>query len=167
MSWNEIYKRTHNNITNGIEYCSTIEEKQNVINSKTKIGHTNCDYCGKEIICIWDEFNSNKWYGYLGNQVQNTKNYQYSPIISILRKYNKIDKVYNLHSRCHTYPNDWSKRAHENALKLLCNDCFRKTYKRISVKSTDGILCKISVLPDRGETIESVMEELEITGEVL
>ena len=75
--------------------------------------------------------------------------------------------IYNLHSRCHTKPNDWSNRAHPNALKELCNECFTKTKTRVKVMSDDGILCDIVVLPERGETIESVMNELNIRGKVL
>ena len=33
--------------------------------------------------------------------------------------------------------------------------------------SGDSILCDITILPERGETIESVMNELNIRGKVL
>lgn len=167
MSWYEISKRMTEELTDGTEFCIDDKEKEEVKKVHTKIGHTYCDYCGKDVICIWDDYNKDNWYGYLGNQAQIPRNYTYSPIINILRKTPYMNSIYNLHSRCHTKPNDWSKRAHKNALRILCTECFKKTYKRVKVKSNDGILCEISVLPERGETIESVMDDLDIKGEIL
>lgn len=170
MAWIDINRRMHSNTTDGSEFNNGQK-----INDRPIIGHTNCDYCGKEVLCIWDDNNSNHWFPFLGNQARKPNVYKYSPIIQMMRKYfnveNKVwdeqhgNNLMNLHARCHCYPENWSKRAHPNGLAILCNSCFQKTYNRIKVKGDDGYEYALSVLPD--ETVEQVMKELDITGTVI
>lgn len=176
MSWYDISKKMHNNETDGTEYIDKIEnisenEKNSLINevrsAHTKIGHCNCEYCNKLIIAVWDDFNSGSWYPYLGNSATKSKTYLYSPIIKVLRKINNTEgktwnssngnNLMNLHARVHC--KDWSIRCKEGSLKILCNECFSKTYNRYQVEY-NGQLCAISVVEDRGETIESVLKDL-------
>lgn len=177
MSWHEAYSNMHNNISDGTEFCKTKEDIILVKESKTQIGHCKCEYCGKDLLAIWDNNNKQSWYPYLGNQARKFNTYSYSPIINIMRKYynveNKVwdedhgNNLMNLHARAHSKPNNWAKRAHPNGIKILCNNCFQKTYQRIKVQGNDGYLYSLSVLPDRGETIQSVMKDLDITGTVI
>ena len=156
MSWYEISSRMNENVTDGTEYCINDEEKEEVIKAKTRVGHCNCDYCGKEVLVIFDK-NKDDWYGFLGNQAIIDRNYRYSPIIQILRKGPVINRLYNLHARIHC--KDWSIRCKSGSLKILCNECFMKTYNRYQV-IYKGKLCAVSVVKDRGETIEGVLDEL-------
>ena len=158
MGWYEISNRMNQNITDGTEYCITEEEKEEVKNANTRIGHCNCDYCGREVLVVSDKF-KNDWAKYLGNQAVISRNYRYSPIINILRKGPMINRLYNLHARIHC--KDWSIRCKEGSLKILCNECFFKTYNRYQIMYK-GHLCAVSVIEDRGETIESVIEDLDL-----
>lgn len=170
MAWGDIFNRMHQNPNDGSIWNNNIP-----IGDDTKISKTKCDYCGKEVLCIWDKHNSDNWYPYLGNQARKPTSYKYSKAIQILRKYFNVEgKVWNeengnnlmnLHARAHSKPNDWSKRAHPNGLKILCNSCFQKTYRRINVLGDNGILYQLSVMP--WETIEGVMNDLSIKGKVL
>lgn len=133
-----------------------------------------CDYCGKEILAIWDDFNTNNYWPYLGVQSKRLNSYTYSPIIQIIRKNYELksldwkdNNLLNLHTRVHSDSGNMSIRMSENALRFLCNSCFQKTYQRIKVQGDDGILYSLSVLQDRNETIESVMSDLGITGKVI
>lgn len=174
MSWTEVYDRMNNkNITDGSEYNNGQK-----IEGNPKISHTTCDYCGKEVLCVRDDYSSSKWYGYLGNQARRPNCYKYSPIIQTMRKYFNSENIVwdeehgnnlmNLHARCHCEPEDWSKRAHKNGIKILCPTCFQKTYNRIKVKSYDGIhTYALSVVEELGETVESVMKDLDIKGTVI
>ena len=48
MSWYNINTRMNSNITDGTEYCINDEEKKEISEAGTKIGHCKCDYCGQE-----------------------------------------------------------------------------------------------------------------------
>lgn len=172
MSWYEISSRMHSNPTDGSEFNNKVK-----VEGHPKISRTTCDYCGKEVLCVWDDNNKSQWWPYLGNQARKPNVYKYSPIIQAIRKHFGVEgKVWdeehgnnlmNLHAVAHSEPNDWSKRAHPNGLKILCSSCFQKTYDRVKVKGNNGIMYSLSVIPERGETIESVMKSLDIKGVVV
>lgn len=167
--YSKTMERMKNNLTDGSEFGEKIDG--------VKIGHTNCDYCGCEVIAVWDENNIKNYWPYLGNQFVKPNVYKGSKIAQRIRNnYNCQNKVFrqengnnllNVHARCHSSPTDWSRRASKESIRLLCNSCFQKTYNRIKVKGDNSILYALSVLPDRGETIESVMKDLNISGKVL
>lgn len=77
----------------------------------------------------------------------------------------------NLHSRCHPvgkkHQYDWDLRAGRNAIKLLCNNCFDKTKNRYQVLLDNGRKVAISVVENRKETPNSVLDELGLKGEIL
>lgn len=175
MSYNYTLNKMKENITDGTEFGG-----DDISNEEVSIGHLKCDYCGCDIIAVWDKFNKNKYWPYVGNQARIPKNYKYSKIIQNIRKfYKKENQVFrqkdgnnllNLHARCHSSvyynPKRWSKES----IRFLCNDCFQKTYNRIKIKGKnedEGIEYSISVIPDRGETIESVLKDLNIEGEII
>lgn len=165
-------KRMKENITDGSEFCES-----GVIIPNVSIGHTTCDYCQRKIIAVWDEHNKNNYWSYLGNQVKKPHVYRYSKIIqAIKKKFDALDKVWtnengnnllNVHARAHSSPTDWSTRASEASIRLLCNECFQKTYNRIKVQGSNNTIYALSVVLDRGETIESVMKDLGISGKVI
>ena len=81
--------------------------------------------------------------------------------------YWKDNNLLNSNTKVHSDSVDTSIRMNENTLKFLCNDCFQKTYNRIQVKGDNEILYALSVVEDRCETIESVMEDLNIHVETI
>lgn len=172
MSWSEIYSRMKSNPTNGSEF-----NNGEPVEGNPAISRTVCDYCGCEVLCIWDDHNKNSWWPYLGNQARKPNTYKYSPIIQAMRRYfdaegaiwtqEKGNNLMNLHARAHCEPEDWSKRGHPNGVKILCSRCFQKTYNRTRVLGNNGTLYALTVIPERGETIESVMQDLGIEGKVV
>lgn len=170
--------------TDGTEYLCCIEDDgerekvlQELIEAKTIIGHTKCDYCGCEVLGVWDNSNINNWWPYLGNQARRPKIYQYSPIIRLMRKYFKVEgmvwsqelgnNLINVHARAHSEPTNWSIRASSASIRILCPSCFQKTYDRTKIQGDDGYTYAISIIPERGETAESVMKDLGITGKII
>ena len=158
--------------TNGEEFTSGI------ILPDVKIGHIKCDYCGKELIAVFDEYNKNDYCCYLGCQAVSRYHYKYSKILNFIKKYYGINEeenwtdnpLVNIHTRIHSNPTRWDLRASDKSLRFLCNDCFKLTYNRIKVKSVylnKEIIHSLSVVDSRNETIESVMQDLEISGEIL
>lgn len=172
MNWETFVKRMNSRPTDGSEFNNGI-----IIPGNPKVGHTTCDYCGCEVLCIWDDHNKDMWWPYLGNQACRPMSYKYSPIIQTMRKFYGVEGItwdqdhgnllMNSHARAHCQPEDWSKRAHSKGVKILCSKCFRLTYNRIKVLGDNGITYALSVVPSRGETIESVMEDLEIKGKII
>lgn len=172
MSYYNVMQRMKSNITDGSEFNNGQFVEEGVI-----IGHTICDYCGKEVIAVWDKHNSKNYWPYLGNQAVMAHNYRYSKIINTIRKFygvenekwdqNHGNNLLNVHARCHSSPTNWAKRISPASIRLLCNNCFLPTYNRIKVLGDDGILYALSVVKSRGETIESVMKELGITGQII
>ena len=174
MSYYEIMNRMKENPTDGTEYGLSKKES---LEEHVLIGHTKCDYCGKEILYVWDKYVEKQYWPYLGNQARKPNTYKYSKIIQIMRNFfNCEDKIWdekhgntlgNNHARCHSSLASNPKRWSDASIRLLCSTCFQKTYNRIKVKGDDGIDYSLSVVEDRGESIESVMEDLNITGKVI
>ena len=172
MSWYDLSHRMHDNPTDGSEF-----NDGEPVYGHPKISRTKCDYCGCEVLCVWDDHNKNQWWPYLGNQARKPNTYKYSEVIQAMREHFGVlgevwdedhgNNLMNLHARCHSTPNDWSKRAHPNSLRILCPKCFQKTYKRVKVMGDNGIEYQLSVLEERGETVESVMKDLDIKGKVM
>ena len=168
-----IIDRAHKH-TDGREFCLTDLDVQSTIATYSEVHYCKCDYCGKEILAVWDGFNADNYWPYLGVQSKRLNSYTYSPIIQIMRKNYELkgldwkdNNLLNSHTRVHSDSWDMSIRMSENALRFLCNDCFQKTYNRYQVRGNNGILYALSVVEDRGETIESVMKDLNIEGEVI
>lgn len=171
MSYQEVLSKMKSNVTHGEEFGLTKEQAKE---TGTIVGHTHCEYCGKDILAIWDKFSSSHWFPYLGNQARKPQVYRYSPIIQAMRKHYGVENavwreengnnLLNVHARSHSTPVNWAIRASSASIRLLCNECFQKTYRRTKIQGNDGILYDISVLPERGETVDSVMKELGIEG---
>lgn len=152
------------------------ELRAEVIDAKTKVEKCHCEYCGREVLSVFDRFSNNKWWGYLGNQSIRPGCYGYSPVIRALRiLYGHPEgtwsnsPLYNVHARVHSKPGrDYSVIARPGSLKILCNECFRKTYRRVKVFQRPGERLwspsvshvEVSVLPERGETVQSVLKDL-------
>ena len=160
----------------GEEKCRSLVENKNYCNlfETTEVYTTNCEYCNKEIYAIWDENNKNNWWPYPGNSTKSSNAFKYSDIIQYMKKNdNSISKTWlecplmNINARCHSNPTNPSKRFSPESVKFLCNSCFRLTFNRIQVKGNDGILYSLSVVESLDETIESVMKDLDIQGQVL
>jgi len=172
MGYYEIMDRMKSNLIDPKQF-----NNGNEIDGNPQIAETICDYCGAKIYAVWDDNNKKNWWPYLGNQVRKPNSYKYSPIINAMRSYYNVEgtvwteelgnNLLNVHARCHSEPTNWSKRCSDASIRLLCNKCFQKTYQRTKIQGNDGITYAISVLPERGETIESVMKDLGITGKVL
>lgn len=184
MSYRDIMDRMKENPTDGSEFIddSLSEVEKEEIKKKLKedavlIGHTKCDYCNRNIIGVWDKHVNNQYWPFLGVQSKRANSYKYSYIMNLIKEHyvrnNKDWKENNLlnnHARCHSSISSNPKRWSDASIRILCNDCFQKTYNRIKVKGTGndkGIDYALSVLTERGETIESVMKDLNITGIVL
>lgn len=153
------------------------------------ITHSNCEYCNEHIIQVKDDAR-NSHFGYLGNQAVIGKNYLYSPSIEAIRKFYDVgwenykeremraygpsftqelgNNLLNVHSRLHvrrkgsrTLIGPWNYQTGDG-YRLLCNNCFKKTYKRISIAGSDDLIYDITVLPH--EALEQVIEECQVIG---
>lgn len=160
--------------TDGSEFCLTKKDHVLLKLTYAEVHYCKCDYCNKEILAVWDGYNCDNYWPYLGNQSKRINSYEYSPIIETMKKYYKENNLnwkdnnlLNSHTRVHSDSWNLSIRMTKEALRFLCNDCFQKTYNRIQVLGNNGILYALSVVEDRNETIESVMEELYIKGTIL
>lgn len=161
--------------TDGSEFCKTRDELFVVKSAFTEVYYLKCDYCGKEIIALWDGYNATDYAPYLGMQSKRINTYNYSPIISILRKrYSengldwKSNNLLNSHTRIHSDSYDIGIRMTDKAMRLLCNDCFQKTYNRYLIEdSKSGITYALTVLEDEGETVESLINEFNIKNPII
>ena len=162
-SWSDLKNL---NITDGSEYSG--EPIPGV-----RISHLNCEYCGVDIIGVWDKHNIHKWYPYLGTQLERGNIYSYSKIILAIKEYYGIgqydrfrqedgNNLLNVHARFHSIPNKWHYRASKASTRMLCNNCFKETYNRWKIELPDGTIAALSVVRSRGETLMSVAEDLGI-----
>jgi hypothetical protein len=152
-----------------------------------RIVHSNCEHCGTEVISVTDGLKSG-WYPYLGNQAEIGKNYLYSPAVEAIRKFHDVgwidiregthrengpsftqrfgNNLVNIHSRLHVRREGerkllppWQHQSGD-AYRCLCNNCFKRTYRRIAVKGPGNLVYELTVLPT--ETIEQVVKECKI-----
>lgn len=152
------------------------------------VQYGNCDYCETEIISVTDN-ERNSYFPYLGNQCEIPRNYLYSPIVEALRKYNEVgytgpemeerrigvlsftqnngNNLVNIHSRLHVKDakgrslSPWQYQSGD-AYRCLCNNCFKKTYKRVKIKGKNNLVYEITVLPH--EDIDEVIKECKIAN---
>lgn len=177
MAYYEFMQRMKNDPTDGSEFNNgkKFDEAERVL-----IGHTQCDYCGKEILAVWDKNVDKQYWPFLGNQARKPNTYKYSQIIQAMRKFYNVtglvwdeehgNNLVNVHARCHSSVSSNPKRWCDASIRLLCPSCFQKTYNRIKVIGTGadaGIEYALSVVESRGETIKSVMKDLGITGKIV
>ena len=169
--------RLKENPTDGTEYARDENEKEEIIKAETRVAHTKCDYCGKEVLGVWDIYNERKWWPYLGHSSKRVNAFAYSPIIQAMKHYDGCDdKVWNnnlLNVHAVVHSKDWGLRCMDGSIKILCNECFQKTYNRYQIELEDdngnpiGKQIAISVVEDRGETPESVLKSLGLHGKIL
>lgn len=104
------------------------------------INKTSCDYCGTEIFAVWDIHNIKDWNPYIGNSAIQKSRFKYSKIINLIRDglyikdYDKIiypKDLISTNARIHSEPEEDSIRFSEDVAKILCIDCFKKTFNRI------------------------------------
>lgn len=137
----------------------------------TLIAHLNCEYCGTDIISVFDEHNKKNWYPYLGKQVERSGVYEYSEAVQKIKSFYGVgdgeiftqergNNFMNCHARFHSQPNNWKYRASPQSIRMLCNNCFLKTYNRMKIEMEDGTIAALSVLEN--ETVEQVAEDLGI-----
>lgn len=166
-------------VTRGEEYNNGIPIPN------TTITHGNCEYCGTEIIEVRDDY-FNKFYGALGNQAVRPGIYFGSKAIQTIKQFYQVgwidldtkrarkngnyfsqelgNNLYNVHSRLHVHEKGSRKLigpwrfANQNSFKVLCNNCFKKTYRRVSVNARSGLVYDVTVLP--GETLRGVLQEI-------
>lgn len=151
--------------------------------------YTRCEYCKEEVVQVKDD-DRNSHFGYLGNQAVIGKNYLYSPSIEAIRKFYDVgwedfksqkerkngasftqelgNNLLNVHSRLHvrregfrSLIGPWNYQSGD-AYRLLCNNCFKKTYKRLSVRGPGDLIYDVTVLPH--ENINQVINECQIIG---
>lgn len=163
--------------TNGVEFLNG-KDPSILINSKSRVVKLKCEYCGCDVLAVWDEHNlSTSWWPYLGKQAERANTYKYSPIIQTIKDYYNLgenerftqergNNLLNVHARYHSV--DWSYRASNKSIRMLCNSCFLKTYNRYQVEIGGGRrFDAVSVIPELGETIDSVMKEFGIDDYVV
>lgn len=158
--------------------------RERIKDERVIVSRLKCERCGAEILSVFDKWNENQWWGYLGNQAAKAKTYTYSTIVNVLRMLNggwdfdsdrpmswPNNPLYNVHARIHTKPvKDYSMICKPNSIHMLCNECFRKTYRRVKIYQKDGkhlwssnvSHLEISVVPELNETVESVLLDLKI-----
>lgn len=150
------------------------------------ISYSKCEYCFETVISVKDRARRSP-YPYLGNQAVIASNYMGSPAIEAIRKFynvgwedfeNKIlrrpesftqfrgNNLLNVHSRLHVRKVGEKRLLpswhYENGdtYKTLCNNCFAKTHKRVSVKGPNNLIYEVTVLAF--ETVEEVVKQCKI-----
>lgn len=146
--------------------------RDRIVRTHGTVGKMLCDYCGKEVLVVRDDYCSSQWWGYLGNQATKPRTYMASPLIRAMRMLDGAvgrvwpeNRLYNVHARIHTSPvKEYGLICSDDSLQMLCNDCFRKTYRRVKIYPQEGYhpwknveRLEITVIPERGETVESVL----------
>ena len=141
-----------------------------------QIAHTTCDYCGKEVIGVWDDhIKSSRGLPYQGHQAIYPKPYKFAykgPVIAAIRArygigekdwFTKENNLLNVCGKVHILVfkgGKWNIRTDlsyesPDATRILCNECFEKANKaRVAVMGEDGLIYSVSVMADKEETIE-------------
>ena len=121
-----------------------------------------CEHCGKTIYACFDK-NVHTW-PYFGNQAKRTNCYKYSSIVSLFRRYGKIDLLLNSYTKVHCKPSTFDPNVkREDLIMNLCNDCFSKTYNRILLQGEDSTgyarFFSISIVEEWGDKIEDIAKK--------
>ena len=141
-----------------------------------QIAHTTCDYCGKEVIGVWDDrIKSSRGLPYQGHQAKYPKAYPYaykgSTIAAIKAHYHlgeddwfiKENNLLNVCGKVHILAfadGEWRLRLdlaceEPGSTRVLCNECFKDANAaRVAIMESDGLMYSVSVMADKGETIE-------------
>ena len=145
-----------------------------------QIAHTVCDYCGKEVIGVWDDhIKSSRGLPYQGwvartprsGSKNNRYPYKARTIAEIKDHYGIGEKEWfteennllNVCGKVHILVfkgGKWNLRtdlSYESpaATRILCNNCFEKANNcRVAIMGTDGLMYSVSAMADKGETIE-------------
>ena len=145
-----------------------------------QIAHTVCDYCGKEVIGVWDDhIKSSRGLPYQGWVVRTPRSgsknnrypYKARTIAEIKAHYGIGEKEWfteennllNVCGKVHILVfkgGKWNLRtdlSYESpaATRILCNNCFEKANDcRVTIMGTDGLMYSVSAMADKGETIE-------------
>lgn len=147
------------------------------IHNEFKIIPTQCDYCNRKIYAVWDEHNIRDWNPYIGTMAVQQSRYKYSEVINKIRSGLNIT-VHNIkpedlmctNARIHSEPASDEIRFNKESGRVLCVDCFRKTFNRVKF---NGIpqkeyygeelnyqrLFSASVVKEFGETVEQVAKD--------
>lgn len=145
-----------------------------------QIAHTVCDYCGKEVIGVWDDYiKSSRGLPYQGwvartprsGSKNNRHPYKARTIAEIKAHYGigeeewftEDNNLLNVCGKVHILAfngENWELRpdlSYESpdTTRILCNDCFEKANDcRVALMGTKGLMYSVSVVADKGETIE-------------
>lgn len=156
------------------------------------ITHGVCQYCGTEIIQVKDDYLNGR-FGALGNQAVRAGTYFGSKTIQKIKEFYQVgwvdlktkevrkngpgftqelgNNLYNSHSVLHVHQPGSRKLigpwmyANHNSFKVLCNNCFQKTYKRVSVRSKSGLIYDVTVLP--GQNLRDVLNDIGVYDALL
>lgn len=177
MLKNMILDKCDKNLLDSFEFAFTESEILALKISEPKIYKTKCDCCNKELLCIWDNFNSDCWFPYFGCQAKRINTYNFSPIINCMRNFykrNKMDwkdnNLINSHTKIHTnrYDNlDFYFRSHPDSFMILCNDCFRKTYNRILVQDNFDKNLQYAITILNNENPQDILNYFKIDGTII
>ncbi|MBQ5779709.1 MAG: hypothetical protein IIV98_00485 [Aeriscardovia sp.] len=143
---------------------------------RVQIAHTTCDYCGSNLIGVWDDhIKSTKGLPYQGNQARYPKAYPYaykgSTIAAIKAHYHlgendwftEENNLLNVCGKVHVLSfvdGEWKLRTdlacqEPGSTRVLCNGCFKNANAaRVAIMGSDGLMYSVSVMADKGETIE-------------
>ena len=147
-----------------------------------QIAHTVCDYCGKEVIGVWDDhIKSSRGLPYQGwvarTPRSGSKNNRYpykSRTIAEIKAYYRIgeedeftitkgNNLLNVCGKVHILAFDgknWKLRpdlSYESPAntRILCNKCFKETNDcRIAIMGTEGLMYSVSIRADMKEDIQ-------------
>ena len=141
-----------------------------------QIAHTVCDYCGKKVIGVWDDYiKSSRGLPYQGFQARKPRSCKYAykglTIAEIKAHYGigeeewftEENNLLNVCGKVHILAfngENWELRpdlSYESpdTTRILCNDCFEKANDcRVALMGTKGLMYSVSVVADKGETIE-------------
>lgn len=141
-----------------------------------QIAHTTCDYCGYKVVGVWDDrIKSTEGLPYQGNRAKYPKAYPYAY---------KGSTIAAIKAHCHLGENDWFIKENNllnvcgkvhilafadgewrlrpdlaceepGSTRVLCNECFKNANAaRVAIMGSDGLMYSVSVMADKGETIE-------------
>lgn len=149
-----------------------------------QIAHTVCDYCGKKVIGVWDDYiKSSRGLPYQGWVARMPRSCKYAykgrTIAEIKAHYGigeeewftEENNLLNVCGKVHILTFDgknWKLRtdlSYESPAntRILCNNCFEEANAcRVAIMGTDGLMYSVSAMADKGETIEENDEKVTV-----